>query len=271
MEKQQSQEEVVRPIRLVAIDMDGTLLNREGKVSEGNKAAITEMVALGVTLVISTGRCYPECTEHTDGLNLREDFFFVNVNGSEIRDKTGQLLYRSVLDQEVVDHIYDLHAKHEARIWGMTTARNFSGALPDRDEAHEWMKFGFDTEDDDVRESLKAALEEKGLTEITNSSPYNIEVNALGINKAAAIKQLGEKLGITMNEVMAIGDSLNDIAMIREAGVGVAMGNAQDVVKQAADWITATNEQDGVAAAIQRWVIVPQTIAHRRKLDTSEE
>lgn len=103
-------------------------------------------------------------------------------------------------------------------------------------------------------EVLKELKEYKEL-EITNSSPINIEVNALGINKAAALAKVSEKLGFTMENVMAMGDSLNDIAMIEKAGVGVAMGNAQDIVKETADWVTDLNTENGVAKAIRHWVL----------------
>ncbi|MBS4161556.1 HAD-IIB family hydrolase, partial [Klebsiella pneumoniae] len=99
------------------------------------------------------------------------------------------------------------------------------------------------------------ALKKNKELEVTNSSPTNIEVNAIGINKAAALAKVSERLGFTMENVMAVGDSLNDIAMIKEAGLGVAMGNGQDIVKETADWITDTNNENGVAKAIRHWVL----------------
>lgn len=127
--------------------------------------------------------------------------------------------------------------------------------VPENITDHEWLKFGFDIEDDDIRNEVLEELRKNKELEITNSSPTNIEVNALGINKAAALAKVSEKLGFTMENVMAMGDSLNDIAMIKEAGLGVAMGNAQDTVKETADWITDTNIEDGVAKAIRHWVL----------------
>ncbi|WP_158235056.1 HAD hydrolase family protein, partial [Pseudomonas sp. 2822-17] len=80
-------------------------------------------------------------------------------------------------------------------------------------------------------------------------------INAVGVNKAAALEKVCQRLNITMDNVIAMGDSLNDLAMITEAGLGVAMGNAQETVKQAADWVTDTNNEAGVAKAIHKWVI----------------
>ena len=119
----------------------------------------------------------------------------------------------------------------------------------------EWIKFGFHIEEDEIRESVYKELVDKGLFEISNSSLKNIEVNALGINKAVGLQKVCDLLRISMDNVMAVGDSLNDIAMITEAGLGVAMGNAQETVKKAADDITGTNHVSGVAQAIHKWVL----------------
>lgn len=90
---------------------------------------------------------------------------------------------------------------------------------------------------------------------MTNSHPCNIELNPKGVSKASGLKEVCRRLGIDMSEVVAVGDSLNDLAMIREAGLGVAMGNAQEEVKKAADWTTVTNEEDGVAEVIFKKVL----------------
>src|SRR5699024_9567724 len=103
---------------------------------------------------------------------------------------------------------------------------------------------------DDLIEKLSYHKE----LELTNSMPYNVEINPAGVNKAAALEKVCDWMGITMNNVMAAGDSLNDIKMIEQAGTGVAMGNAQEAIKKVADYVTDSNNQDGVANAIQRFV-----------------
>ena len=105
------------------------------------------------------------------------------------------------------------------------------------------------------RDIVQKELQERGEFELSNSTPTNIEVNPAGINKARGLTLVCERLGIEMKNVMAVGDSLNDLAMIAEAGLGIAMGNAQEVVKKAAAWVTSTNNEDGVALAIHKWVI----------------
>jgi len=91
--------------------------------------------------------------------------------------------------------------------------------------------------------------------ELTNSLPSNVEVNPTGVTKARALHSLCGEIGITMDEIMACGDSLNDIKMIQESGIGVAMGNAQEAVKKAADFITDHHDKDGVAKAIERFAL----------------
>ncbi|MCR6597505.1 Cof-type HAD-IIB family hydrolase [Bacillus halotolerans] len=240
-------------IKLIAIDMDGTLLNDEQLISDENRNAIREAEDKGVYVVISTGRTLMTCRELAESLKLSS--FLITANGSEIWDSNFNLVERKLLHTDHIKMMWDLRNKHNTNFWASTVNKVWRGEFPENITDHEWLKFGFDIEDDDIRNEVLAELRKNKELEITNSSPTNIEVNALGINKAAALAKVSEKLGFTMENVMAMGDSLNDIAMIKEAGLGVAMGNAQDVVKETADWITDTNIEDGAAKAIRHWVL----------------
>ncbi|UTL73146.1 Cof-type HAD-IIB family hydrolase [Bacillus halotolerans] len=240
-------------IKLIAIDMDGTLLNDEQLISDENRNAIREAEDKGVYVVISTGRTLMTCRDLAESLKLSS--FLITANGSEIWDSNFNLVERKLLHTDHIKMMWDLRNKHNTNFWASTVNKVWRGEFPENITDHEWLKFGFDIEDDDIRNEVLAELRKNKELEITNSSPTNIEVNALGINKAAALAKVSEKLGFTMENVMAMGDSLNDIAMIKEAGLGVAMGNAQDVVKETADWITDTNIEDGVAKAIRHWVL----------------
>ncbi|MCY9135682.1 Cof-type HAD-IIB family hydrolase [Bacillus atrophaeus] len=240
-------------IKLIAIDMDGTLLNDEQLISEGNRQAIREAEDKGVYVVISTGRTLMTCRELAESLKLSS--YLITANGSEIWDSEFNLVERQLLHTDHIQMMWDLKNKHNTNFWASTVDKVWRGEFPESITDHEWLKFGFDIEDDDIRNEVLTELKKNKELEITNSSPTNIEVNALGINKAAALAKVSEKLGFTMENVMAMGDSLNDIAMIEKAGVGVAMGNAQDIVKETADWVTDTNIEDGVAKAIRHWVL----------------
>ncbi|WP_284037687.1 Cof-type HAD-IIB family hydrolase [Neobacillus sp. 114] len=240
-------------IKLIALDMDGTLLNNQHEISVANREAIKEAQDKGVFVVLSTGRSFLNSHNHADSLNLSS--FLVTVNGSEIWDEKRELVRRSLVKSEQIEWMLKLANEHKATFWAISTERNWHNEMPEDLHSVEWMKFGFNIHDDAVREIVIKELEARGEFELSNSAPFNIEVNASGINKAQGLKLVCERLGIEMKNVMAVGDSRNDLAMIKEAGIGVAMGNAQEIVKETADWVTASNEEDGVAKAIHKWVL----------------
>jgi 5-amino-6-(5-phospho-D-ribitylamino)uracil phosphatase len=242
-----------RNFKLIALDVDGTLLNEEGEISEANRQAIQQARELGVDVVLSTGRSILTCRDYALSLSLTS--YLVTVNGSEIWDGEGNLLERHILDSSHVEMMQDLAQLHQTRFWATATDRVWRQNFPEDISSHKWLKFGFDIDDDGTRKTILARLTKTGQLEISNSSPTNIEINALGVNKANGLRSVCQRMGIGMHEVIAMGDSLNDIEMIKQVGCGVAMGNAQEEVKNAADWVTATNEEDGVAKAIVHWVL----------------
>ncbi len=240
-------------IKLIAIDMDGTLLNERHEISRENRNAIKEAEDKGIHVVISTGRTTLTCTDLVNSLSLNS--YLITVNGSEIWDEKGNLLERQLLDTKFIEHMWALKQKYKTECWAASVGNVWRGEFPDDFSLHEWMKFGFDIKDDKVRKIILDELMQNEALEVSNSSPTNLEINAAGVNKANALKKVCKRIGITMENVLAIGDSLNDLAMIKEAGIGVAMGNAQDFVKESADWVTSTNEKDGVAEAIRKWAL----------------
>ncbi|WP_062110061.1 Cof-type HAD-IIB family hydrolase [Bacillus niameyensis] len=239
--------------KLIALDMDGTLLNHQQEISEANRKAIAEAIEKGVHVVLSTGRHLKSTKKYADSLQLSS--YLIVVNGGEIWDPSGNLLETNRLEENYVQSMWDLCKQHNGRFWAVTSDSVFHNSMPENISGLEWLKFGFDLDDHEVRELILTELRKNNQLEISNSSPLNIEVNALGINKANALKKICKLLGISMDEVLACGDSLNDLAMIQAAGCGVAMGNAQSIVKEAADWVTDTNDADGVAKAIRYWVL----------------
>ncbi|PLT35087.1 Cof-type HAD-IIB family hydrolase [Bacillus sp. V5-8f] len=242
-----------KEIKLIALDMDGTLLNEDGKVTEGNRAAIKEAEEKGVKVVLSTGRAYATCNEIAKSLALSS--YLITVNGSEIFDPNGDLVERNIISHELIEWMWNLTQKYKTGFWATSTDKVWRGEMPEDIRSYQWLKFGFNIAEDKIRDKIFSLLKETGKLEISNSSPTNIEANALGINKAKAIEKVCSFLGFGMENVMAVGDSLNDIAMIKESGLGIAMGNAQEIVKETADWITDTNQNDGVAKAIRKLVL----------------
>ncbi len=152
--------------------------------------------------------------------------------------------------------MWDLCRGLDVNTWLVSTDNIWYGnRRPDNFSDHEWLKLGCDSHDTEKLDEIVKELSYYDDLELTNSLPTNIEINPKGVSKASALERVCEELGITMQQVLAAGDSLNDIKMIQAAGVGVAMGNAQDAIKQAADYVTETNEQDGVGKAIEKFVL----------------
>ncbi len=242
-----------KKIKLVALDMDGTVLNSNGEISTENAEAIKKVQKKGVTVVFSTGRTLLTCKTFAEALNLSS--YLITVNGSEIWDSEGNLLERNFIETMSMDWMWQLSRKHQIPFWAVGDDRIWDNEMPDDLEAVQWLKGRFEFGDNPLRDQVMKEIEKRGEFEVTNSSPSNLEVNALGVNKAAAIQKVCSYMDLSMDEVMTMGDSLNDLAMIKQAGLGVAMGNAQRTVKEAANWVTATNDHHGVAVALEKWVL----------------
>ncbi|KHE66925.1 Cof-type HAD-IIB family hydrolase [Halobacillus sp. BBL2006] len=239
-------------IKLIALDLDGTLVNSQETVSDRNIKAIHEAKEQGIQVVLSTGRSLSRCRHIAESLG--ESSYLVTINGGEIYNGEFELIERNKLKKEHVRRLWELKKEHGLYFWSSTVQGLFNSQNPFEEEVEEydWLKFGYDIEDDHVRKIILDELNKYDSFEITNSSPTNIEINPSGVNKAAALAKVCDWLDLTMDEVMAVGDSMNDIAMIHKAGYGVAMGNAQDKVKEEANWVTLTNDEDGVAHAIEK-------------------
>ncbi|NIK78446.1 hypothetical protein FHS15_003584 [Paenibacillus castaneae] len=244
--------------KLLALDMDGTLLNDTSEISSGNAEWIQKALDAGVIVSFSTGRGFRSALPYAEQLNLQTPM--ITVNGSEIWHRPHVLHKRTLLSPVYVKRLHELALEHgEPWFWAYTADEIYNKEKwisPAGDyESHHWLKFGYYTEDDIIRKKLLDEVQSWGALEITNSSPFNLELNPLGISKASAIQELCGLLNIEMSQVIAVGDSLNDIAAIRESGLGVAMGNAQQEVKEAADYITLSNNEDGVADVIKRYIL----------------
>ncbi|MDO6849567.1 Cof-type HAD-IIB family hydrolase [Priestia megaterium] len=242
-----------KEFKLIALDMDGTLLNNQQEISKENREAISKAQEQGVHVVLSTGRSLLTCREYAQSLQLSS--YLITVNGSEIWDESGELVERKLIDASSIEKMWNLTQEHKLNFWAVTTDKVWRDEFPEDIASQEWLKFGYDIPDDALREEVLKQIAGISDFEISNSSLTNLEINALGINKAKGIMTVCERLGISMNEVIAMGDSLNDMAMIEAAGCGIAMGNAQEAVKEAADWVTDTNVNNGVAKAISHWVL----------------
>lgn len=240
--------------KLLALDLDGSLLTDDKRISEVNRHWIKKAEEAGVIVSFATGRGRATSEQYWDA--VRPESPMVMVNGAEIWKNHSELMERHFLTEEEVRQLYELAVEESVGFWGhreggFVSSQEFSPALFGED----WLKFGFFSDDVHVIAGLRQTIAGWSQFEVTSSAPNNLEISRKGVSKASALAKIVQNLGIHRSEVMAIGDSLNDLEMIKWAGLGIAMGNAEIAVKEAADEITLTNEEDGVATAIREFLL----------------
>ncbi|WP_239634154.1 Cof-type HAD-IIB family hydrolase [Paenibacillus sp. H1-7] len=242
--------------KLIALDMDGTLLNKEKQISEQNQKWIQSAMEAGIHVTLATGRPFRDAVVYARQLNLQSPLI-IN-NGSEVWSLPETLHTRCELDPQLVNRILsELLTEYGEKVdfWAHTVEQRIDRSnVPENTASLRWLQFAVRSSDAVVLAEIRSTLESWNAFEISNSHITNIECNALGVSKASGLLEACNRLGIDMSEVIAVGDSLNDIPMIRAAGLGVAMGNAQEEVKLAADVIAPSNHEDGVAHIIQSYI-----------------
>ena len=266
-------------IKLVAIDMDGTLLDDEKGLSAKNAQAIARVSQAGVKVVICTGRQLSGVKPYYEQLALGDDQEFAVLNNGcsiyQTNDWTlleAQTLPYSALESLlalsesflgvhltlVSDH-YDVLDKEVPAIVQADADLVFDQARAVRleDMAGEKVFKAMYMAEPSVMDRFQAQVE-KSLAQnysVVRSQPYLFEVLPKGVSKASGLKSLCQTLGIALADVMAIGDAANDLEMLAEVGHPVAMGNASAQVKAIARYQTKSNQADGVAYALEQWVL----------------
>ena len=272
-------------LSLIAFDLDGTTLNSSRKISNRNYSALIKAYEKGVKLVPCTGRSMYELPQELD--SLIDQFGFsvfscvITDNGAQVYDlpKKEQLYSKSIPKKTALALIaegrkrfsltygtFGTHGATDTRgiIWESEEAKPYIAkyqekwGLPvaDLEELIEWsggivkvsMNFLYDTD-------YKKCFEELSIwpsLALSSAAPKNIEFMDKGICKGEALKFVSQYLDIPLEKIMAIGDNLNDVEMVEAAGFGVAMGNAIPELKEKADWVTAGNDADGLAIAIEK-------------------
>lgn len=242
--------------RLLTLDLDGTLLDENHGISPENEKWVRRAVDAGITVCVSTGRGFVSAVPYAEQLGLKTPM--ITANGGEIWREPHVIHRRTLMDADKIVRLRELAlSEKDAWYWAYSTRgmHNKEKWIDDDPFGYEWLKFGYYTEDKDQLDRLLAEIRKwEGLT-ISNSSPFNIEINQQGVSKATAVEEVCRLLGIGLHEAVAVGDSLNDIEAIRVCGLGAAMGNAQDEVKAAADVVTSSNLEDGVAHLIENYIL----------------
>ena len=269
--------------KLLVLDLDGTLTNTRKEVTEHTRTTLIKAQEQGLKIVLASGRPTYGIAPLANLLQLdKYEGYVLSYNGGEIIDwKTGELLYKNLLDPEALPYLYqcaddnhfaivtydgeyvlteypdDEYVLKEALLNVMKIKKvdNFLKAVQ-----HPIAKCLI------VGEPTRLAVLEKEMYNhlhdrmgVFRSEPYFLELVPKGIDKAQSLAVLLKEIGMTKDEMIAVGDGFNDLSMIKYAGLGVAMSNAQEVVKENADFITLSNEEDGVAHVVEKFILSENT------------
>jgi Cof subfamily protein (haloacid dehalogenase superfamily) len=278
-------------IKIIALDLDGTLLDSQKRLSEANRAALEEAAAKGVHIVPTTGRFFGMMPQAVRDLPFVR--YAITINGAQVYDReTDTAIVREEIPLDMAldiirlldgyDVIYDCYRSN----WGWMTeslqakaedyatdahylkmVREFRNPVPELKEylkstaaegdVQKVMLFARNTPGSElVTKAITDAVAERFPSIKTTSSTWNnLELNIATAHKGNSLKRFAEHLGYTLENCMALGDGTNDLSMIQAAGLGVAMSNAHPLVLAAADHVTASNDEDGVAKAIRDFVL----------------
>jgi len=264
-----------KEIRLVAIDLDGTLLDRNIQVSPRAIAAIRSAVAQGVIVTLATGRMFASAVIFARQIGL--DVPLITYNGGLIRSAlTGETLFHQPVPVDAAVDILSLFYHHNWYIQSYVEDKLYVDQLDEHALRYARLSKITPIAIGKKLYTMKAAPTKLlGITEPDNVLPLIDKIGQLfpdrvyatsskdgyvemmhpTVNKGNALAFLADKLKIDQTQVMAIGDSLNDTDMLTYAGFGVAMDNAAPEVKAVAQAVTSSNDEEGVAAAIEKYVL----------------
>lgn len=265
--------------KLIALDMDGTLLNEEKIVTERTKKAIKAARDKGVTVVLATGRPIDGVTRYLEELDMYTDNDYVlSYNGGLVlKTKSKEVVCKLGLIGEDVKYLYELsktlgvniHAFSEKN--GLVTPKNSKYTEVEASINNITVnEVNFDNIENDESFIKIMMIDEPEILQravdnlpqevyekytVVRSTPFFLEFLNKEVNKGVGVEMLAKHLGVKREEVITMGDAGNDLHMIEYAGMGIAMGNAFDEVKEAANYITDSNNEDGVAKAIEKFVL----------------
>ncbi|POG97647.1 sugar-phosphatase [Fructilactobacillus lindneri] len=265
-------------IKIIAIDVDGTLLNEKNELAQPTIDAIKKARDKGIKIVICSGRPLTGIRPYLKPLGISgDDEYVIAFNGAVVETVSGKIIakmdvsYEDFLEVEMMSREIGIHFQIETTDGIYVTNRNISPysvfesqlvRLPINYRTPEEITREFDiaklmyVDDNDkivaANHDLPKSIKER--LNVVQCTPVFLEFMNKKAGKGNALKNLTEKLGYTTKNVMAIGDQENDLSMLKYAGLGVGMGNGIDDVKEAAQFVTKDNAENGVAYAINKFV-----------------
>lgn len=275
---------VPEKISLIALDLDGTTLVR-GRITPRTRRALETAVKKGIHVVIATGRTW--CALPKDIFRIRGLEYVVTSNGAMITDlRSGEVIYENCIDPEplkqvagllrensrfpvevftggkayigrpVFEDIRDHGSTYMSRSYILRTRQpvdQIYDFLEEHISAIENINIHFEQFED--KAAMKEILKRIPAITVTSSVPHNLEIGGATTSKASGLAALCGILHTDLSSAMACGDSPNDMAMLAEVGLGVAMGNGEPEVRAMADFVAPSNEDEGVALAVERFAL----------------
>ena len=271
-------------IKMIGMDLDGTLLTEDKQVTDYTRAVLLEAIRQGVVVLVATGR--PLSAVPKELLTFPGMRYIVTANGARVLDleenkviqestlpiATANEVLRVLKDYDVMREIFASGIGYGERekierveaFFEKSSMRDYIKksrvAVENLEATLEELNVGVDKvhaifkDLEERREARERILQIDGLV-VTGAFGNTLEINKEGTSKADSLIRLGQMLGIKREEIMTCGDGMNDFEMIEKAGFGVAMENGNPKVKEIADYVTASNEEDGVAKAIEKFVL----------------
>lgn len=262
--------------------MDGTLLNSKGEVSAENISALKELQDKGFYVAIATGRIYTTAKVYAKHLGILTPI--ICCNGAMVKNlENDKEIYTNPMSKEDSLKVIDICREHDLYFhfysddtiygeklenkmlyfseWGKTLEEKDRIKIEIVEDSKEVIeretiyKFGIQDDNKELLDGIAHLINSTLDVEAHKSLSNMLDIMNKGVTKGKAIENLANSLGVSREEVIAIGDNENDLSMIRYAGLGVAMGNAEDKVKDASDYIADTNDNHGVAKVVRKFML----------------
>lgn len=265
--------------KILVLDIDGTLTNSQKEISPATKAGLRNIMERGHKVILASGRPTPGMRRYEEELELEKyGGYLLSFNGARIVEcRSGEIVYQRTLPLMLLPGFYGFAKRNGCGLITYLGDEVISAFAPDEYVELEARINGMpvrqvekflDFVDFDINKCLmtappeRAAVLEKELQQrygdvasIYRSEPFFIEIMPQNVDKAAALDKMLETIGMRREDAICCGDGFNDVSMIKYAGVGVAMGNAQPAVKEVADYITSTNDEDGLVQVIDEFIL----------------
>ncbi len=264
---------------IIVLDIDGTLTNSQKIISKPTLEALMTIQKRGHKVVLASGRPTPGILPLAEELNLKEyGGFILSYNGAKIINyQTGETVFQKVLPNEVIPSIYQIALEHNLGLMTYEDNQIITGTRIDKymelesrinnipiktvEDFISYVDFDINkclmTGEGEYLAKLEIELAKQYADQLSiyRSEPFFLEFMPKDIDKANSLKHLLGHLGLSKDQLICCGDGYNDLTMIQYAGKGVAMANAREAVKQAADYVTLSNDEDGIAHVIHEFML----------------